>query len=120
MSLKINTHYHEKLLKFKLYTRPKTLGKGKLSKRNSKASTSRLSETQMEKQISALSFTALFLTYVSHFLHRILLRPGLKPTEAEWSLSAYFTLFCIKPLQSAADTECNQVRVLTGASLFDK
>ena len=74
----------------------------------------------MEKQISALSFIVLFVTYVSHFLLLILLRPGLKPTEAEWSLSAYFTLFCIKPLHSAADTERNQVRVLTGASLFDK
>lgn len=74
----------------------------------------------MEKQIGALSFTVLFVTYVSCFLHLILLRPGLKPTEAEWSLSAYFTLFCIKPSHSAADIECNQVCVLTGASLFDK
>lgn len=73
---------------------------------------------QMEEQISALSFTVLFVTYVSHFLHLALLRPGLKPTEARWRLSTYLTLFCIKPLHSAADTECT--RVLTGASLFDK
>lgn len=74
----------------------------------------------MEKQISALSFTELFVMYISHFLHLILLGPGLKPTDAEWNPSAYFTLFCIKPSHSAADTECNQVRVLMAASLFDK
>lgn len=74
----------------------------------------------MEKQISALSFIALSVTYVSHFLHPALLRPGPKPTEAEGSLSAFFTLFCIRPLHSAADRECNQLSALTGAILFDK
>lgn len=69
----------------------------------------------MEKQISALSFTVLFVMYISHSLHLILLGPGLKPTDAEWNPSTYFTLFCIKPSHSAADTECNRVRALTGA-----
>jgi len=74
----------------------------------------------MEQQVGALPFTVLSVTYVSRFLCLVLPRPGPKPTEAEQSPSAYFTLFCIKPLQSAADIEWNQVRVLTGASLFDK
>lgn len=74
----------------------------------------------MEKQISSLSFIALFETYISHFLHLALLRPGPKPTEAEGSLSAFYTLFCIRPLHSAADRECNQFSALTGAILFDK
>lgn len=74
----------------------------------------------MEKQISALSFIALFVTYVSHFLHLVLLRPGPEATEAEGSLSAFCTLFCIRPLCSAADRECDQLSALTGAILFDK
>lgn len=73
----------------------------------------------MEKQISALSLV-LSVTNVFHFLHLMLLGPDPRPAAAQQRLSAYFILFCIKPLRGAADTACNEARVPAGESSLDK